>query len=108
MVVSLQRPVTYLDSLTEVDPSNESVCVVTIFGINDIAETNDVHLDLSTTAGGIDREQDWPCYQTAEEAESHGNLQVSEEKKAVERMMVEHIAIGNLVEGANPFEQSVR
>lgn len=60
------------------------------------------------TARSVYREQDGPCYQAAEEAQSDGYLQVSEQEEAVERLVVEDITIRNLVERFDPVEQSAR
>lgn len=54
----------------------------------DVAEADEVQLLLPTVSGSVDGEQNRPCYQTAEEAQSHGNLEVSEQKETVERLVV--------------------
>lgn len=95
-----------MTALTEVDPGNKSVGIVTVFAITDVAETDEVQLLQARSAGRIDGKQDRPSYQAAEEAQRHGNLQIAEEEEAVQRVMIEDIAVRNLVERFDPTEQS--
>ena len=97
---------TRITELTKEDPGNEGVCVVAVLAICDIAETDDVHLHLGSTAGCIHRKQDRPCDQATEEAKSDGDFQVTQEEEGVEGVVIEHIAIGDLIERANPVEES--
>ena len=83
------------------------MCIVAIFVIGDIAEADHVQLLQASTPSSVDREQDWECDETAKEAESDGDLQISEEEEAIERMMVENKAIGGLVERADPIEEAI-
>ena len=46
--------------LTEEDPANEGVCIVSILGL-DIAEADYVQLNLASATSSIDGEQDGPC-----------------------------------------------
>ena len=81
--------------------------VVTVLVACDITKADDVHLLLTSTSRSIDWKQDRPCYQTPKEAQRHGYLQVSKEEKPIKRLMVENVAIWNLVEGSDPIEQAV-
>ena len=64
--------------LTEEDPANEGVCIVSILGILDIAEADHVQLNLASATSSVDREQDRPCNQTADEADSHRYFEVAQ------------------------------
>ena len=97
-----------ITGLTEKDPSNEGVCVVAVLVICDIAETDKVQLLLASTASCVHREQNGPCDQAPKEAEGDGNFEVAQEEEGVEGVVVEHVAVRNLIERANPIEKSTR
>ena len=92
--------------LTEEDPADECVCIVPILGILDVAEADHVQLNLASTTSSIDGEQDRPCNQTADEANSHRYLEVAQKEITVQGVMVEDIAIWDLAESAEPIEHA--
>lgn len=57
--------------------------IVTVL-VDHIAETKQIQLLLSAAASGIHWKQDWPCNQTAKEADGGGYFKVAEEEKAVD------------------------
>ena len=67
-----------MSSLTEEYPANEGVCIVSILGVRYVAEADHVQLDLPSTTSSIDGEQDRPCDQTADETNSHRDLEVAQ------------------------------
>lgn len=88
-------------------PGDEGMGVETILCVCDVTETDEVQLLLASTACRVDREKDRPCHETADEADGHRNFEVSEQEEAIQRVMVEDIAVGNLIECANPVEQAI-
>lgn len=70
----------------------------------DVTEGEHVQLCQAPTACRVHREQDGPCYQAAEEAQSDGYLEVSKQKEAVERLVIENVTIRDLVERLDPVE----
>ena len=92
--------------LTEEDPANEGVCIVSILGVLDIAEADQVQLDLTSATSSIDWEENGPSNQTADEAHSHRYFEVAQEEIAIQGVMVEDIAIWDLAESAEPIEHA--
>ena len=68
----------WVSLLTEEDPGNEGMCIVSILGVLDVAEADYVQLDLTSTTCSIDGEQDRPCNQTADKTHSHRDLEVAQ------------------------------
>lgn len=64
--------------LTEEDPANEGMRIVSILSVLDVAEADYIQLDLTSTTSRIDGEQDRPCNQTADETHSHRDLEVAQ------------------------------
>ena len=60
----------------------------------DIGETEDIETSLTTTTGGIDREQDWPCDTAADEADDEEDLEEAEEEVAIQRAVIENVGVG--------------
>lgn len=81
--------------------------VETILGIGDVAETDDIQLLLASAACRIDREENGPGYKTAYEADGHRNLEVPEQEEAIKRVVIEDIAVRDLVESADPIEHAI-
>ena len=73
----------------------------------DVAEAENVQLNASGATSSIDGEQDGHGDETANEADGDRNLQVSKEEKTIERLVIEDVAVRDLVEGANPVEHSI-
>lgn len=88
-------------------PGDEGVRVVTILGVCDITETDGVELLQASAACRIDREEDGPCHETTDKADGRGNLEVSKQEEAIERVVIEDIAVWDLIEGANPVEHAI-
>lgn len=93
--------------LTEEDPCDEGVSIIATLGAFDVTEADEIQLPLAPTTRRIDREQDGPGDQTAKEADGHRDLEVSKQKKSVEGLVVEDVAVRDLVEGSNPVEQAI-
>ena len=91
----------------EEDPGDEGVRVETILGVCDITETDAVELLQASTACRVDREEDGPCHETTNKADGHRNFEVSKQEEAIERVVIEDIAVGDLIEGANPVEHTI-
>ena len=68
----------WVSLLTEEDPANEGMCIVSILRVRNVAEADYVQLDLTSTTSSIDGEQDRPCHQTADETNSHRDLEVAQ------------------------------
>lgn len=92
---------------TKIDPRDKDMSIITVF-VLDVAEADHVELLLASSTGGIDGEEDGEGDATTDEAHGGSNLEVAEEEVAVQRVVVEHIAIRYLEEGADPVEQSTR
>ena len=91
----------------EKDPGDEGMSVETILGVGDIAETDDIQLLLASAACRIDREEDWPSHETADETDGHRNLEVPQQEETIESVVIEDIAVWDLVESANPVEHAI-
>ena len=91
----------------EEDPGYECVGVETILGICNVTETDEVQLLLASAACRIDREEDRPCDETADEADDGRHFEISKQEEAIERVVIEDIAVWNLVESANPVEHAI-
>lgn len=91
----------------EKNPGDEGVRVEAILVVCDVTETDDVQLQLASAASRVDGEEDRPCYETADEADGCGDLKVSKQEEAVERMVIENIAVWNLIESADPVEHAI-
>ena len=61
----------------EKDPGDESVGVVTVLGILDITEGEEIQLLPTSAACRVDGEEDGPSHETADKADGHGNLEIS-------------------------------
>ena len=83
------------------------MCIVSIFGVRNVAEADYVQLDLTSTTSSIDGEQDWPCDQTADETHSHRYFEVAQQEIAVQGMVVEDIAVWDLAESTEPIEHAL-
>ena len=59
------------------DPGDECVGVEAVLGVCDVAETDEIQLLLASAACRINREEDRPCHEAADEADGHRNLKVS-------------------------------
>lgn len=63
--------------LTEEDPADEGMCIISILSVLDIAEADHVQLNLASATSSVDGEQDRPCNQTADEAHGHRYFEVA-------------------------------
>ncbi len=70
-VLELRAVLSCCDVLTEVDPGYESVCVVAVFLVLDIAKGDEVQLLLPPIGGRINGEQDGPSDQATKETQGH-------------------------------------
>ena len=93
--------------LTEEDPANEGMCIISILGVLNIAEADNVQLDLTSATSSIDGKQDRPCNQTADEAHGHRYFEIAQEEIAIQGVMVEDIAIWDLAESTEPIEHAL-
>ena len=82
------------------------VPVLVVF--SDVTETDKIQLLLASAAGRVDRKQDGERDETADKADGHGNFEVSKQQEAIERVVIENIAVGDLVKGSDPVEQAIR
>lgn len=73
---------------TEVDPCDECVSVKSILAGN-VAETQDIQTSLSTTSCGIDGEENGPCDASTNESDEDQDFEETEEKVAIEGIVVE-------------------
>ena len=93
--------------LTEEDPGNESMCIVSILGVRNVAEADYIQLDLTSTASSIDGEQDRPCDQTAHETHSHRDFEIAQQEIAIQGVVIEDIAVWDLAESTEPIEHAL-
>lgn len=93
------------DPLTKIDPGHKHMSVVTVFGL-DVAKADHVELLLASSARCIDGKEDWERDTATNEAHGGSNLEIAEKEVTIKRVVVKHIAIGNLEEGSNPVEHS--
>ena len=63
-----------------------------------VAEVENIELLVASSASRIDRKQNGPCYQTTDEGDDSCNLQVSQEEIAIERVVIQDVAIRDRVE----------
>ena len=92
--------------LTKIDPADEGVSVVTIL-VDDIAEAQHVKLFVSGPARDIHGKEDGPGNKAAKEADGDGNPQIAQEEVGIQRMVIEDISVRNLVEGAEPVQETL-
>ena len=83
------------------------MCIVTIL-VDNVPESQEVELFLTAASCGIDGEQDGPCDTAANQACGGSNLEISEEQKGIERLVVEDEAIGDFDKYAKPIEHALR
>ena len=74
----------------------------------DILKAEKTELCLGPTCRGIDREQDRPGNDAADEADDGGYSEEAEQEIAIDGLMVQDIGIGDLEEGPDPIEQPAR
>ena len=92
----------------EEDPGDEGVGVETILvGFCDIAEADEIQLLQASPACRIHGEEDGEGHETANEADGDGNLEIAEQEEAIESVVIENIAVRDLVESANPIKHAV-
>lgn len=92
----------------EEDPGDEGVGVETILvGFCDIAEADEIQLLQASPACRIHGEEDGEGHETANEADGDGNLEIAEQEEAIESVVIENIAVGDLVESANPIKHAI-
>lgn len=90
---------------TKKDPCNEDVCVIAIL-INNVPKGEYIQFDQTTASCDVDWEKDRPGDEAANEASCRGDLQITEQQEAIEGLVVEDEAIGDLGEDADPFEEA--
>lgn len=91
----------------EKDPGDEGVGVETVLSVCDVTETDEIELLQASAASRIDWEENGPSHETTDKTDSHRDLKVSKQEEAIERVVVEDIAVRDLVEGANPIEHAI-
>jgi hypothetical protein len=52
----------------------------------------------------MDREENWPCYETSKATNNTDDFQVSEEEKGINGRVVDNVYIWNFVERLDPIE----
>lgn len=82
----------------EEDPRDKGMGVVAIL-VLDVGKGEDVKLLLTTTASGIDRKQNGPGDEATDKADDDGQLKVTEQEIAIERVVLEDVFVGNLSSG---------
>jgi len=82
------------------------VSIVTVL-IDDIAKGQEIELLLPVTSSSIDGEKDGPGNAASDEADSDGDLEIAKEEEAIERMVIEDVAIWNLKESPQPVEKAL-
>lgn len=81
---------------------------VTPVGTRDIGQVKDVQLLLLAATRNVHREQDGDADGSANEAGDDSHLEQAQEQKAIERVVGENIAVGDLDEGGDPAEEARR
>ena len=92
--------------LTKVDPCHEYMSVIAVV-LRDVAKADHVELLLASSARRVDGKQDRECDATANEADGGSHLEISEKEVAIQRVVVEDIAVRYLEEGSKPVEHSI-
>lgn len=93
-------------NLTEEHPSDCGVCIETIL-VRNIAKSQEVKLHQSSASSGIDRKQDGPGNQAPDEADYSADLEISKKKEAIERLVIEDIAIRYAKESSQPIQKTI-
>ena len=65
-----------------------------------------IKLNSVTAACGVDWKEDWPCDETADQANDRCNLEEAEQQVAIHRLMVQDVGVWNLIECPNPVEET--
>lgn len=63
----------------------------------DIGKAQNIQLLFTTTAGGIDWEQDGPSDAATDEHDSGRQLQESQQEISIQRVVLENVSVGELV-----------
>lgn len=78
--------------------------VTILLVLANVREGQQIKLGLAPIAGGIDGEQDGPGDAAADEADDGEHLQEAQVEKAIERLVIEHQVVGEILEGPEPIE----
>lgn len=93
----------YQKSLTEEDPANKNMCVVSVLAILvDIREGQNIKLLLTTAPCTIDRKENWERQAAANKANDCYHLEEPQVQVSVQRLVIENIFVGDIFETAKP------
>lgn len=62
---------------------------------------------MSTTTSGIDWEEDGESDTAADQARNHSHLQEAQKQEGIQRVMVEHIGVGEAEEFFEPVGEAI-
>ena len=79
------------------------MCVIAVL-FRYITHAENIQLLLPAMARGINRKQYWPGYEAANETYRGRNFEVSKQKKTIQRLMIQDIAIRNFDKCSYPIE----
>ena len=90
----------------EEDPSNQSMCIVSI-DVENIAEAQDIKLALTATACCVDWKQNGPCDAYSNKTDENEDLEKSEEQVAIERIVLEDVVVGQSLQVSDCAEEAL-
>lgn len=70
--------------------------------VGHIRQSENVQLGLATPTSGVDWEQDRKCDAASDQASDDGHFQQPQEKKAIQRVVIEDIAVRSVEESTEP------
>ena len=95
--------------LTEKDPCNKDMCVVSILAaLPDVGEREEIQLSLPTSACCVHRKQDGEGATASHEANDHEHLEKPEIEISIQRLVIEDILVRDTSERFQPVEFPVR
>ena len=91
--------------------AEEEDCTASVSEISplvvDIGHRENIKLREASTSCSVDREENWPCNETADKAHYDGELEEAQEQEAIKSVMIENPCVRNGVELRDPAEERV-
>lgn len=89
------------------NPGDEGMGIEAVLGVLDITKAEEIQLLQTSATCCIDREEDGKRHKTADKTDGHGNFEISEQEEAIESVVIQNIAVWDLIESANPIEHAI-
>lgn len=97
-------PGDHVDDKAEEEDGTACVGEHLVVVVSDIGHCQDFKLLLGSSAGDVDWEEHGECDDTSNQASDDGDLEEAQEEVAIHGVVLEHVGVGDLVEGLDPVE----